>query len=206
MSPPIEQEPQPRDHDLEEEFAALQRKERSFEQRLQSGSIWIGVAAFAALIFSAAAFAVALTNVPGTQTVMMRTPATGARGAAATMPGAAMMGGQTANTASTGARTVDVQLGEMYVRPNKTTIGAGTVTFVGRNQGRMTHELMIERVPLKMDGPGRPNEKAAIGMIDDMTSGQSGKMTVRLTPGTYQLFCNLPGHYAAGQHTTFTVT
>jgi uncharacterized cupredoxin-like copper-binding protein len=43
-------------------------------------------------------------------------------------------------------------------------------------------------------------------MIDDMSTGQSGRTTVRLTPGTYVLFCNVTGHYAAGQHTTFSVT
>ena len=86
------------------------------------------------------------------------------------------------------------------------TIAAGKVTFVARNIGMLKHELMIERVPLKMDGPGRPNEDSAQGMIKDMDSMQSGKMTVRLTPGTYELFCNVPGHYAAGQHTLFTVT
>jgi uncharacterized cupredoxin-like copper-binding protein len=57
-----------------------------------------------------------------------------------------------------------------------------------------------------MDGPGRPNEAAAQGMIEDMEPGASGRMTVKLTPGTYILFCNVPGHYAAGQHIRFTVT
>jgi uncharacterized cupredoxin-like copper-binding protein len=43
-------------------------------------------------------------------------------------------------------------------------------------------------------------------MIEDMAPGQTGHMTVNLKPGRYMLFCNLPGHYAAGQHTMFTVT
>jgi len=29
--------------------------------------------------------------------------------------------------------------------------------------------------------------------------------TVDLEAGTYQLVCNLPGHYEAGMHTVFTV-
>jgi uncharacterized cupredoxin-like copper-binding protein len=206
MSAPVGQEPQKGEQTLEEELAELQTSERSFERRLQNNTIWIGLAAFGALIFSAAAFAVALTNAPSTQTVVMRSPGTRAGNAGTAMPGRTMMGNRTAGTAAAGARTVDVQLGEMYVRPNKTSISAGKVTFVAHNQGRVTHELMIERVPLKMDGPGRPNEKAAMGMIEDMSSGSSGRMTVRLSPGTYVLFCNVPGHYAAGQHTTFTVT
>ena len=65
---------------------------------------------------------------------------------------------------------------------------------------------MIERAPIKMTSPNQPNEDAAQGMIDDMSTGQAGRMTVRLSPGRYVLFCNAPGHYAAGQHTTFTIT
>ncbi len=42
-------------------------------------------------------------------------------------------------------------------------------------------------------------------MIPDMGPGGSGRMTLNLRPGTYELFCNVPGHYAAGQHVTFTV-
>ena len=43
-------------------------------------------------------------------------------------------------------------------------------------------------------------------MIDDMNAGQSGRVRVRLKPGTYMLFCNAPGHYVAGQHMLFKVT
>jgi uncharacterized cupredoxin-like copper-binding protein len=31
-------------------------------------------------------------------------------------------------------------------------------------------------------------------------------MTLRLHPGMYMLFCNVTGHYAAGQHTVLKVT
>ena len=31
-------------------------------------------------------------------------------------------------------------------------------------------------------------------------------VTLELKPGSYVLFCNVSGHYAAGQHTPFTVT
>ena len=65
---------------------------------------------------------------------------------------------------------------------------------------------MVERMPMKFDSPNHPNEDAAQGMIDDMTTGQSGRMTVRLAPGTYMLFCNAPSHYEYGQHVIFNVT
>jgi uncharacterized cupredoxin-like copper-binding protein len=31
-------------------------------------------------------------------------------------------------------------------------------------------------------------------------------VTITLAPGRYELICNLPGHYAAGDYTELTVT
>jgi uncharacterized cupredoxin-like copper-binding protein len=102
--------------------------------------------------------------------------------------------------------TVSADLGDYWVRPDTTSVPAGKVEFVAHNVGQVPHELMIERMPIKMDAPGQPNEDAAQGMIDDMGPGQSGHMTINLKPGAYMLFCNVPGHYAMGQHTMFKVT
>jgi len=102
--------------------------------------------------------------------------------------------------------TVYVQLGDYWAAPTVSSVHAGKVTFIARNVGRVPHELMVERMPMKFDAPMQPNEDAAQGMIDDMAPGHSGRMTMRLRPGTYMLFCNVAGHYAAGQHMTFTVT
>ena len=130
---------------------------------------------------------------------------TAPRGQAGTAPsGMPMMGGS--GSAQAAIRTVEVELGEMYVRPSVTTVPAGEVKFVARNVGKVEHELMIERMPITMDGPGKPAEDAAMGMIEDMAPMHRGQMALRLKPGKYELFCNVPGHYAAGQRTTFTVT
>lgn len=122
----------------------------------------------------------------------------------------ATMGGVAAEAAtqsSTGAvHQVTAKLGDYWVRPDVTSVPAGKVTFTAKNVGQVPHELMIERMPIKMDAPGQPNEDAALGMIEDMEPGQSGHMTLDLKPGTYMLFCNVPGHYAMGQHTMFKVT
>lgn len=199
---------------LEQELEQLQAAEATLERKTKDmwgAEVVALVMGFIALIIGVAALAVGLTNSGGTTTVMMR--AAGNAGAAGKPAGTAMhnssagmMGGNTAAPGAAAARTVHVILGEMYVRPDKTTISAGKVTFAAINRGMLTHELMIERVPIKMEGPGRPVEKAAMGMVNDMGHMGTGKMTLKLTPGTYQLFCNVPGHYAAGQHTLFTVT
>lgn len=101
--------------------------------------------------------------------------------------------------------TVYVQLGDYWVAPAVSQVRAGKVTFMARNTGMAPHELMIERAPIKMMGPGRPDEMATQGMIEYMTSGHSGHTTLRLSPGNYLLFCNVPGHYSYGQHIPFTV-
>jgi uncharacterized cupredoxin-like copper-binding protein len=39
-----------------------------------------------------------------------------------------------------------------------------------------------------------------------LMSGQSGTVTATLKPGSYELVCIKPGHYAAGQHIPFSIT
>jgi hypothetical protein len=36
----------------------------------------------------------------------------------------------------------------MWVRPSTNSVPAGKVTFVARNMGHVTHELMVERMPI----------------------------------------------------------
>jgi len=44
-----------------------------------------------------------------------------------------------------------------------------------------------------------------LGEISDLDPLASGALTLTLKPGTYILFCNLPGHYMAGMWTLVTV-
>jgi uncharacterized cupredoxin-like copper-binding protein len=44
------------------------------------------------------------------------------------------------------------------------------------------------------------------GEVSELDPGTSGKLTVTLKPGKYLLICNVPGHYAAGMWSEFTVT
>ena len=191
---------------LEEELKDLEVHESALEQRTNSLALTNALG----LVFGILGFGIALLALvfalsnrdDNNDTGHMRT---GSAGSA--MGGGAMMGGATiGNAAPAGVRTIHVKLGEMWVKPDYTSVKAGKVTFAATNTGQVEHELMIERMPLKMDGPGRPNEEAAQGMIEDMEPGDSGKMTVKLAPGSYVLFCNVTGHYAAGQHIRFNVT
>jgi uncharacterized cupredoxin-like copper-binding protein len=195
---------------LEEELHELEQNESALEGRTNSLaltnilSFLFAFFAFAASIF---AIVIAFSNNNDDNGVGQGNMGAASGSAQSAMSGGGMMGSRAAGAAAPAAvRTVKVKLGEMWVRPQYTRVGAGKVTFEASNSGRVAHELMVERMPLKMDGPGRPNEEAAQGMIEDMEPGASGKMTLKLTPGSYVLFCNVPGHYAAGQHARFTVT
>ena len=199
---------------LEEELERLQAAEANLERKTKdmwSAEVVALVVAFIALFLGAAGFIAGLSKATGTTTVIMRSAGATGNGAATArtgMPAAAggMMAKRSAAAGATDPRTVNVTLGEMYVKPSRSSITAGKVTFVAHNKGMLMHELMIEKLPMKMSGPGKPVESAAQGMIQDMQGGESGKMTVKLSPGTYELFCNVPGHYASGQHTLFSVT
>jgi uncharacterized cupredoxin-like copper-binding protein len=204
MSPELQQEDSSKS--LEAELHDLQRDERALKDRIEKSQIAMLVAVVFAVVASTAALALALEKSTNTNTIMMRgAGSTSAQRSNGTM-GPGMMNGAATRGGVAASRTVKVDLGEMYARPDASSISAGKVTFVAHNSGRMIHELMVERSPIKLDGPGRPNEDAAIGMIEDMTPGTTGRMTLKLKPGTYELFCNVTGHYAAGQHTTFRVT
>jgi uncharacterized cupredoxin-like copper-binding protein len=207
-------------HELADQEAALERRTRALEL---SGPLALILSVFA-LALGIGALVVALTNdgdrgagamatgagaaTPGT---MMgsgaRSPMMGSGASSGMMMGAGGHGSFTSSQVAAGARgTVYVQLGDYWAAPAVSSVRAGKVTFKASNVGRVPHELMIERAPIKFDAPMRPNEDAAQGMIDDMAQGRSGQMTIQLRPGTYMLFCNVNGHYAAGQHILFRVT
>ena len=44
-----------------------------------------------------------------------------------------------------------------------------------------------------------------MGEVAETAAGKSGSVTLTLKPGKYVLLCNVPGHFLAGQYTTFTV-
>jgi uncharacterized cupredoxin-like copper-binding protein len=200
-------------HELEVHEAALERRTRSLEF---SGPLAL-IFSLLALGLAMGAFVVALNKDDNSVSGMMNrvaaggnapggTPATRMMGSSGSMMGAGGHGRFTSSQMQAAAKgTVYVQLGDYWVAPTSPSVRAGKVTFVAKNVGQVPHELMVERMPIRMDAPMEPNEDAAQGMIPDMDPGKSGRMTMHLTPGRYMLFCNVAGHYAAGQHMVFTV-
>ena len=103
---------------------------------------------------------------------------------------------------------VSVGLREFSVNPSSHVAKAGHVTFAVHNGGTVTHEFVVIRTGKPagalLDG-ARADETGNVGETGDLKAGASKTLRLRLQPGHYALICNLPGHYAAGQHTGFTV-
>jgi len=108
----------------------------------------------------------------------------------------------------------DMSTATMGVTAAPETVPAGEVTFTAKNDSASTvHEMILAPV-VSMDTPlpydkdtMRVDEEAAhsMGEVSELDPGQSGSLTVTLDPGTYILYCNIPGHYAEGMWTTITV-
>lgn len=134
---------------------------------------------------------------------------------------------------------VKTELGESgltyYVRPEQTTVEAGTVTFAVTNAGELTHEFIVYSNPDDVapgDLPINADEDAAVLLEENIIGaapyatppivppdkqpgdadhripggGWGAELTVDLAAGEYILLCNLPGHYTGGkQYSALTV-
>lgn len=113
-----------------------------------------------------------------------------------------------AAAAAVPASRVQVALREFTVTPSTTLGRAGRVTFSVDNAGTVPHEFVVIRTN-KPAGAllkgARADETGNVGETGDLQPGEAKTIRLDLKPGHYALICNLPGHYAAGQHTDFTV-
>ena len=102
-------------------------------------------------------------------------------------------GGST-GTGTTQGTLVNVTLKDFSIAVSGgTTLAPGTYTFHVTNSGPTGHNLTI-------DGPGVSGQSTGT-----FSAGGTSDLTVTLKNGTYDLFCSVPGHKAAGMDTTVTV-
>ncbi len=73
---------------------------------------------------------------------------------------------------------------------------AGLVSMTLVNEGQTFHNLEI----IGLDGESMP------GFVLEADPGQEATGEIELAPGTYTLFCSVPGHREAGMESTLTVT
>ena len=118
--------------------------------------------------------------------------------------------------APAGGSAINGVLDEWTVRADATTVHAGQVTFTFTNIGTVIHEMLVTRTDI---APGHiavdpTNQKfneddpasKVLDEVSELDPGKTGSVTMNLTPGIYQLVCNVPEHYTDGMYMTLTVT
>ena len=93
-----------------------------------------------------------------------------------------------------------------HVRP-------GDLVLSVRNRGPDAHELIVvrgrsSRLPLRRDGSTVSEEKLEPRIAGALEPGRPYSvrtLRLHLRPGTYELFCNMSGHYLGGMRTKLVV-
>jgi uncharacterized cupredoxin-like copper-binding protein len=117
---------------------------------------------------------------------------------------AAVPAGHDMGSAQGAAADVNVTLGDMWVKADKTTVDAGKVTFAIKNEGATMHGMAMALTPVSAPG-GMLDESGLSAKGKELGAGETDSITADLKPGAYELVCFLPGHYAAGQKLPFEV-
>jgi uncharacterized cupredoxin-like copper-binding protein len=118
--------------------------------------------------------------------------ASGASGATDTPAATPTTASATSPTTTKSADTVDVVAEDIKLDKSSYEASAGEVTIAYKNEGAIEHTLLIDGVS---------------GIeLDVKAHGDTDTGTVTLKPGTYTIYCGMPGHRAAGMHATLTVS
>lgn len=78
---------------------------------------------------------------------------------------------------------------------SRRSVRAGNLIVQLQNQGEDGHDLAI-----------RKTTGSATRRIREQRPGQHADMTLRVSAGTYRLWCTLPGHKKLGMHATLKVS
>ena len=97
-------------------------------------------------------------------------------------------------TAPTAPKTVPVTEVEFKIALPSTSLSPGTYTFDLANKGTVGHDLVF-------NGPAVNKEKTPV-----IGSGKTAQLTVDLKNGTYDVYCSVPGHKAAGMDVKLKVS
>jgi uncharacterized cupredoxin-like copper-binding protein len=108
----------------------------------------------------------------------------------------------------------DLSKATMGVSATPETVKPGMVTFEVLNTSKdQIHEMIVARLAnMKKPLPYIADENRVdedkegdLGEVSELDPGKSGALRIEMKPGTYILYCNVPGHYVTGMWTTFTV-
>jgi len=103
--------------------------------------------------------------------------------------------GETSTEASAAAGgTVQVAAKDFKFELGATSLKAGSYTFALKNEGQSQHNLVVK-------GPGVDNASTPT-----IASSKTASVKVKLTAGSYELYCSVPGHKQLGMDVKLTVS
>ena len=138
------------------------------------------------------------------------------------MMGPGMNGGPMIGPQGAWPNSPGMGMGMMRLTINPSSVPAGQVSLRVANNGWLPHEVIV--MPLgpgqnpgqrfigndwKVDEAGSLGEAAqtcGAGEGDGIAPGTMSWTTLTLTPGRYELLCNIAGHYGSGMYTELDVT
>ena len=86
--------------------------------------------------------------------------------------------------AAAGGAAIDVEAGDLFMKPTELEAAPGAIQVTYKNVGKLQHTLVVEEEP--------KFEKLVTN------GGETASGTLQVGPGTYTLFCDVPGHREAG--------
>ena len=109
---------------------------------------------------------------------------------------------------------VHVTEGDFEIAATPSRVPAGDVLVSVQNTGPDNHALIVVRagngpLPVRADGitiDEAALESAKVGALEAGQPGTTRELHVRLSPGHYELFCNMSGHFFGGMYTELVAT
>jgi hypothetical protein len=97
--------------------------------------------------------------------------------------------------------TLRVKLDEYRIQPQNVRIKAGRIHLVAVNEGRLTHNLVVESIT------DDPTKEVVYGRTDTAHPGQTvtDRDPIKLKPGHYRLADTIGNHENLGQYGELTV-
>jgi uncharacterized cupredoxin-like copper-binding protein len=99
--------------------------------------------------------------------------------------------GTSTTTAKPAKTKVPVSETEFKITLSSTELKAGELAFEVKDDGKIPHDLAI---------------KGTSDKTKEIAPGSSAELKVTLKPGTYVLYCSIPGHEQAGMKQSITVS
>lgn len=108
---------------------------------------------------------------------------------------------------------IEGSVAEWHVRIDNDEALAGEVTFRITNMGTIPHEFLVVKTDalpglIALSGDRFSEEDESLLVVDEIPEfpvGTTEDLTVTLEPGSYQVVCNIAGHYQKGMYAAFTV-